>query len=148
MKELALASMTTTDRNKNVFRRFNRDDLTYPNLLGFYGGFLKLDSALGYYENPMAGIVRLLGEQTSLDMRPEVQITLGPYSNLIVPAEYTSDREPAKVHFFQTVLRASEADLEKAYRETQSVLVTNSELLMRHDVVPMVRFILEQIDES
>jgi hypothetical protein len=155
MSELVLAQIAVNDgTDRKIFRQLGPDDPTSPNCYGFFGGYLDRHILLNGYENPIDGTVRLLGEQTHLDMSHGEDLLLGPYSQHIVPPEYSLLDAAVKVHFFEAFIRKSVSaeafvwegvNYELAFEGVDYTVLTNKELLKRRDVAPIVRFILEEI---
>lgn len=102
-----------------------------------------MDPLLVQYENPISGMVRILEQQTSLNISRYHELGFGLYHQHIVPRAYSHADEPVKVHFFQAVLNQG-VSYENSFRGSYSVKCTNEQLLRRKDVSPLVRFILEK----
>jgi len=158
MSELALAQIAVNDGTENkIFRHFGPDDPASPNEYGLFGGYLPPNAALvGRYENPHDGMIRLLREQTHLDMRHGEELLLGSYHQLETPKDLSIASEPVKIHFFEAFIRQGvnaeqaympDVDLKFAFEGVKHAILTNEELLKKSKVVPVVRFILEQMAE-
>jgi len=146
MKEIALAQITMNDgTDRKIFRLKSLDDTVSPNGYGWFGGELGNHPVLDQPENPISGMVRQLREQTSLRMTlGSEQLNFGVYSRHIVPPEYSPDDTRVKVHLFDAFIRDG-VNYQSAFAGVDHLVATNKELLKGHDVVPMVRFILEQM---
>jgi hypothetical protein len=156
MREIALAQIAVNDgTDAKIFRRLGADDPSDPNAYSLFGGYLDRHKSLAdAYENPLNGVARLLREQIPSYTGQGAGLLLGPYKPLEVPKEYSLVDAPVKVHFFEAFIREKvdaekfhrpAVNLELAFKGVDYLVTTNKELLKRHDVVPMVRFILEQM---
>jgi hypothetical protein len=146
MREFALSQITVNDgTDRKIFHRLSPDDPINPNAYSWFGGELVTNTLLDQLENPISGIARLLREQTSLRLRPgNEQLIFGVYSRHIVPIEYSPVDERVKVHLFNSHIR-NDVDYEPAFEGLDHLIETKEKLLKAYDVVPMVRFIMEQM---